>query len=199
VLSQEVGKWSRSADLNDLQGAVSEVAPSAFSLALSIRELVRQGYLLSGYVLLRPLMERAATICHLTQHPDDVPVWRSGWAWKERPKLEDRLRALATTPDGCVVEPMLDTFMQVVSSYNGLIHGDPISASFSLGVDGGGRPIYFAAKDLTSPQRAETLCFDAHLCLLLMTGRVARLFPEAALTARRIRPYVAQTTDVWPT
>jgi len=62
VLSQQVGAWSRKANLTDLQHAVAEIAPSAFSVGLSIREMVRQGYLLSGYVLLRPLMERAQEV-----------------------------------------------------------------------------------------------------------------------------------------
>lgn len=196
VLSQQVGAWSRKAKLTDLQSAVAEIAPSAFSVALSIREMVRQGYLLSGHVLLRPLMERAATICYLVQYPEDVSLWRSGWIWKDRPKLQDRLRALATTPDGQVVEGMLGVFRQVVKTYNGLIHGDPVAASFSLSADVDG-PVFLAAKDIVSPKRADTLCFDAHLFLLLMTGRIMILFPEPARAAQRIRPYAPRTIDVW--
>lgn len=114
-----------------------------------------------------------------------------------RPKLQDRLRALTTTPDGQAIEPMLEIFKQVVKTYNGLIHGDPVAASFSLSADADG-PVFLAAKDLVSPQRADALCFDAHLFLLLMMGRVMILFPEPGRAARRIRPYVPRTTDVWP-
>ncbi|MFE9253996.1 hypothetical protein [Streptomyces sp. NPDC006879] len=197
-LSRQVGSWTRTASLTDLQRSVAEIAPSAFSIALSIREMVRQGYLLSGYVLLRPLMERAATICHLVQHPEDVPLWESGWAYGGRPTLQDRLRSLASTPGGQVVDGMLDVFKQVVKTYNGLIHGDPVSASFSLSADTGG-PIFLASKDLASPERADTLCFDTHLFLLLMRGRIGILFPEPARNAERIRPYNPRTTEVRPT
>ncbi|MEY2847384.1 MAG: hypothetical protein RI885_49 [Actinomycetota bacterium] len=197
VLSMEVGHWSRRNECSELQQAISELAPSVFSIAFSIRELVRQGYLLSGIILLRPLMERAATIAHLSQHEEDVEIWKSGWAWKERPKLSVRLRALATTPDGQVNEQFVDVFTRVTETYNGLVHGDPDAASFThLETDQG--IVALAAKDIGNSARAETLCFDTHLFLLLAVGRVSQHFPEASLAARKVRPYVPVTTEVWP-
>lgn len=47
-----------------LQRAASELIPGASSVALSVRELVRQGYRLSALILTTPLMERAATISY---------------------------------------------------------------------------------------------------------------------------------------
>ena len=46
--------------LSDLQKAACQIIPQGINLALSIRELVRQGYLFAAVVLMRPLIERAA-------------------------------------------------------------------------------------------------------------------------------------------
>jgi hypothetical protein len=61
--------------LSPLQEAAAELVPSASSIALSIRELVRQGYLLSAAMLRRPLFERVATLSYLIEHPDAVKLW----------------------------------------------------------------------------------------------------------------------------
>lgn len=55
-----IAAWTHGATLSPLQRAASELVPSACSIALSIRELVRQAYLLSALILTRPLMERVA-------------------------------------------------------------------------------------------------------------------------------------------
>lgn len=44
--------------LSDLQQMACVVIPQSVSLALSIRELIRQGYLFGAHVLVRPLVER---------------------------------------------------------------------------------------------------------------------------------------------
>src|SRR5216683_6350608 len=80
-----------------LQEAACILIPQGVSLALSIRELVRQGYLLGAKVLMRPLVERAVTIMYLRQNPSDLNIWARGWPWNERPGLTKMLKALAAT------------------------------------------------------------------------------------------------------
>lgn len=48
---------TRQSSLSDLQRAAAEIVPAACSIALSIRELVRQAYLISALVLQRPLFD----------------------------------------------------------------------------------------------------------------------------------------------
>lgn len=68
-----IGSWTRAATrLTPLQHAASELVPSASSIVLSIRELVRQAYLLSALILTRPLMERVATLSYLIENPTRV-------------------------------------------------------------------------------------------------------------------------------
>jgi hypothetical protein len=52
----KIAPWTRGRDLTLLQRAGTELLPHGFSIALSIRELVRQGYLISAEILLRPLI-----------------------------------------------------------------------------------------------------------------------------------------------
>jgi len=74
-----IAAWTRANDLTPLQRAASELIPSASSVALSVRELVRQGYLLSALILTRPLMERTATISYLVEQPHAIALWAEGW------------------------------------------------------------------------------------------------------------------------
>lgn len=86
--------WTRANELTPLQPAASELIPSASSVALSVRELVRQAYLLSALILARPLMERTATLSYLVEHPDAVALRADGWHHKSRPPMAARLDAL---------------------------------------------------------------------------------------------------------
>ena len=56
---------SHSRVLSDHQRMACQVIPQAISLTLSIRELIRQGYLFGAHVLVRPLVERAAILLYL--------------------------------------------------------------------------------------------------------------------------------------
>src|SRR5450759_4137182 len=59
--SAEIAPRTHKIDKTDLQWAACQLIPQGISIALSIRELVRQGHLFGALVLIRPLAERAAT------------------------------------------------------------------------------------------------------------------------------------------
>ena len=85
-----IAVWTSSNNLTPPQQAAGELAPGACSLVLSIRESVRQGYLLAALVLTRPLLERVATLSYLVEHPTQVELWSQGWPGKSRPSLRAR-------------------------------------------------------------------------------------------------------------
>lgn len=66
-----IGPWTRrnSDSLTRLQAAACQIVPAACSIALGIRELIRQAYLFPALMLLRPLIERVATISYLAEPP----------------------------------------------------------------------------------------------------------------------------------
>lgn len=55
---------------SDLQLAACQIIPQGLSIGLSIRELVRQGYLFGASVLMRSLVERAVTMLYLFENPE---------------------------------------------------------------------------------------------------------------------------------
>src|ERR1700675_2797784 len=59
-------------ELSPVEQAAAHLVPHAVSIALGIRELIRQGYLFSAGLLLRPLIERVGTIEYLRVHPEAV-------------------------------------------------------------------------------------------------------------------------------
>jgi hypothetical protein len=65
----EVARRTFIKPLSPLQVAATEIIPQGTSIALSIRELIRQAYLYSAAILIRPLIERAGTIYYLRAHP----------------------------------------------------------------------------------------------------------------------------------
>lgn len=125
-VQRTIALWTRANELTPLQRAASELNPGASSVALSVRELVRQAYLLSALILTRPLMERTATLSYLVEHPDAVALWADGWPHKSRPPMGARLDALmGPSAPG---RPSKRDETALLDRYNSLVHGDPAAA-----------------------------------------------------------------------
>lgn len=171
-----IGPWTRSHDMTPLQLAACEIVPGACSLAFSVRELVRQGYLLGAQTLLRPLIERVSTFAYLIDHEDAVELWRSGWPHGSRPSLQQRLRSIggASTPEPAVV----DSMRQLLADSNSLVHGDPQSALNSSVVLPDGSVGYAVSKDVASPARAAEICSHALAFAMVLTVRCESVFPR---------------------
>lgn len=176
-----IAAWTNSNDLTPLQQAASELAPGACSLVLSIRESVRQGYLLAALVLTRPLLERVATLSYLVENPAQVELWRKGWPRKGRPPLLTRMKAMGlppppssplSTPDA----PSADDITGMIDRYNGLVHGDPASAYSTAVLLPDGRPGHAIGKDLSSPTRANKICGETSAWVAVLMARCTQLF-----------------------
>lgn len=70
---------SHGRSLTDHQRMACQVIPQALSIMLSIRELIRQGYLFGAHVLVRALVERATILLYLHLYPDEIERWNRGW------------------------------------------------------------------------------------------------------------------------
>lgn len=176
-----IAAWTHDHDLTPLQGAASELVPSASSIALSIRELVRQGYLMSALILTRPLMERVATLSYLIEHPTKVDLWKAGWPHKSRPSLKERVQAMihvsgAPPPEGA--PPSEAEISALIDRYNSMVHGDPQGALHGAVLLESGRAGYTIGKDLGSPNRADDVCIETVCWINVLLGRCAQLFPD---------------------
>jgi hypothetical protein len=181
-----IAAWTNSNSLTRLQQAAGELAPGACSLVLSIRESVRQGYLLAALVLTRPLLERIATLSYLVEHPAQVELWSQGWPHKSRPSLRTRMQAMSLPPSpGSALltpdAPSEGDITAMIDRYNGLVHGDPASAYSTAVLLPDGRPGHAIGKDLSSPTRANQICGETLAWGVVLMARCEQLFPVALM------------------
>jgi hypothetical protein len=166
----EVASYTHSHQLNGLQRAACQIIPQGINLALSIRELVRQGYLFAAVVLMRPLIERAAIISYLHEKPEEVSLWHSGWKYRKRPSLSTMLATMHGDTD-------IEMAKQVCDTFNHVVHGDPIGADFNI-VDLGEHGLgYSVGKALTEPDLCDFVCFQSCCYLIVIMARLVACFP----------------------
>lgn len=170
--SNRVAALTRLGGLSELQLAASQIIPQGLSLALSIREMVRQGYLFAAAVLLRPLMERAAIISYLRKDSSAIEIWKGGWKFRERPTLPFMLETISDQ------KVDLQKAKQVCDSLNHLIHGDPASCDMNLVSLGDVGMGYAPSKALQSPDVCDFVCFLAVTWLIVLLGMTCACFPE---------------------
>lgn len=174
--NQAVATYTHTKNLNRLQLAACQIIPQGINLALSLRELVRQGYLFAAVVLLRPLVERAGIITYLVKRPDAVKTWENGWKHGERPGLPTLLQEMEATADR-------EEAKKVAKLYHHMTHGDPIGSAYNL-VSLGERGLgYAVSKNLNDPDLCDFVCDQATCYLVVLAGRMAACFPGAQVGA----------------
>jgi len=163
---------------NDLQWAACQIIPSGVSLALSIRELVREGYLYGALVLLRPLVERSVTILYLQRFPEKVGLWTSGWEHSgpnRRPSLAQMFNDIGGEKfPGCGPE--------ITRSLNSLTHGDPASAMWNLVNTGKDAVGHAVSKILERPDLCDKICREAAAWMAVLMAMMTAIFPESGAT-----------------
>lgn len=166
-----VAHYTRTHQLSDLQSAACQIVPQGINLALTIRELVRQGYLFGATVLLRSLVERAAIISYLVKKPAAVQLWKDGWEHRERPSL---LEMLETMGSGEVDRQQLKLAAELLHH---ITHGDPVGSTYNLVELSDGGLGYSVGKALNEPKQCDFICEQALCYLIVLMGRTAESFP----------------------
>jgi hypothetical protein len=168
--------------LNELQLAACQIIPQGINIALSIRELIRQGYLFGAVVLMRPLVERAGIISYLHEKPEKVTVWKNGWKKGEgRPALYDMMKNMSKGLDESIIRQTYDFL-------NSVDHGDPVGSQFSLIDLGNGELGYAVSKILNDPEFCDFICYQAYCYLIILMSRMVAIFPEAKI--KKSKPHV---------
>ena len=126
-LNQSTAQRTHGMQLSDMQQMACIVIPQSVSLALSIRELVRQGYLFGAHMLVRPLVERAAILLYLQTVPGDIVRWKRGWHAGDAPGLSKMLEAIQKAGNRAEFAKGAD----LTASFNTLLHGKPDSAPWN--------------------------------------------------------------------
>ncbi len=161
--------------LSDLQGALCILVPQTITLALSIRELIRQGYLFGAKVLVRPLTERAVTILYLFKNPDALRIWDDGRKHNKRPTLQRMVDYL----NQHLLNRTFPSMQGFTHDLNSATHGDPLSARWNVVVRDDGAPVFLPSKNLRSPQLADEICAESIPWLAATMGIMSAAFGQA--------------------
>ncbi len=162
---------THSIELNKLQQAASQIIPSSISLYLSIRELIRQGYLYGALVMLRPFIERVVTMQYLAKFTEKLELWHDGWPHNKRPSLNKMI-------DELWGDKFPDAPAALTRSLNSLTHGDPQSSSWNLVLSETGNPGYAVSKITNSPDLCDSVALDAATWLNNLMVLMLEIFSE---------------------
>jgi len=178
--NDEVASYTRTHKLSDLQDAAIQIIPQGINLALSIRELVRQGYLFGAVVLMRPLIERAAIISYLHEKPEKISVWQGGWKYGQRPSLAEMLATMTSEHFN------QEEAQKICTLFNHIDHGDPVSTEFNLVKLNASTLGYAVSKILSNPELCDFICFQSYCYLIVLMARMAACFPEVQGPEKKI-------------
>lgn len=167
----DVAAYTHEVQLSDLQKAACQIIPQGLNLALTIRELIRQGYLFGALVLMRPLIERTAIISYLCANPNEVEAWKDGWKYRERPNLSVMLESMSDTPD-------VSEAKQICEIFNHIVHGDPIGSTWNLVHLSDGSLGYSVGKVVNDPKLCDFICLQSYCYLVVLMGKMATCFPK---------------------
>jgi len=160
--------------LADHQRMACQVIPQALSIMLSIRELIRQGYLFGAHVLLRALVERAAILLYLHLYPNEIDRWNRGWHLSDAPGLAKMLDSIhAKWPHDPIVRGR-----DLTAPMNSLLHAKPDSAPWNLiplGDTGVGHAV---SKILNRPGLCDDLCANVIPWVAVVQGMMAVYFAD---------------------
>ena len=171
-LNSKTAPLSHGRQLSSLEKALCILVPQTISLSLSIRELIRQGYLFGAKVLIRPLTERAVTILYLFSNPTGLPIWDDGWDYKRRPRLQEMVEYL----NEHFLSSRLATVKGFTHELNSATHGDPLSARWNVVVREDGAAVFLTSKNLNSPGLADEICAETIPWLATTMGIMSRVF-----------------------
>lgn len=168
--NQKIAPITRRPDRTSLQDTACQLIPSGFSLALSVRELIRQGYLYGALVLDRPLAERAITVLYLYHFPEKQELWQSGWKYNQRPSLARMLNEIGG-------DKFPDVGREITRHMNSLIHGDPDSAYWNMIALEDGSFAHPVSKVLHRPDLCDRAASTASAWLSVLVAMALTIFP----------------------
>jgi hypothetical protein len=172
-INSKIAKYTHERDLTELQKAACQLIPQGINISLTIRELIRQGYLFGALVLIRPLIERVAIISYLCKYPSEVRTWQSGWRFKERPKFSEMLETMS----GGKID--LDSAKKICELFGHIVHGDPIGSEWNLVQLQEGGLGYSVGKVTNDSDLCDFICVQSYCYLIALMGIMTDLFPDS--------------------
>jgi hypothetical protein len=147
-----------------------EIIPQGISIALSIRELIRQAYLYSAGILMRPLAERTGTIYYLREHPKALEAWRRGWPRRSQPSLDALLAVLHPAASS-------DTHESLRTMMHKLVHSDPAGSVYNLFRRADGALVFPSGKVIDQPDACDFVSIAGRHYLERLIAIAVEIFP----------------------
>lgn len=172
--NSKIAPTTHEISLSDNQKMACIIIPQALSLMLSIRELIRQGYLFGAKVLTRSFVERAAILLYLYHYPDEIERWNRGWKYRDAPSLSKMFDE---------INKKNETIMSVkghelTEEMNSILHAKPESALVNMVETVEGRLGYAPSKILANPKLCDELCAEIIPWIAVVQGMMVFYFPE---------------------
>ena len=178
-LNTKVAKSTHNQRLSRLQRAGCQLLPNGFAIALSVRELIRAGYLFSAEILLRPLIERVAVLSYLTASGDSaLDLWEHGWPHKSRRSLKMMLETIKEYDDFDSDGDIRQLTKLMIDQFNTVIHADPQGLDTNIGTPTTGNPGYLSGANLNDPERCDRICHTVVIYMSLLMKRALEIFPN---------------------
>jgi len=174
----EAAPKSRGMVLTDHQKMACQVIAQAISIALSIRELIRQGYLFSAHILLRPLIERQVILLYLHLFPEDIEKWNRGWHLGDAPGLSNMLEKIQSKWER---DPIIRG-RDITASLNSLLHAKPDSAAWNMVSLGGGKMGHGVSKLMDHPDLCDEVCAEIIPVLCIIQAMIVAFFGSNSKT-----------------
>lgn len=160
--------------LTDLQKMACQVIPQSISIGLSIRELIRQGYLFGGHVLVRSLAERAMILMYLDLFPNKINLWNNGWKYNEAPSLAKMFDVIKNNIETtCELKAY-----ELTAHMNSLVHGKPDSALWNIVEIDNERLGHASSKILNNSKLCDELCVQTTPYLVIVLSMICKYFPK---------------------
>lgn len=175
-------KYTYLQDISSYQKAAILIIPSGVSLTLSVRELIRQGYLHGALTLIWPIIERTITIKYLRKHPEALDEWEQGWKYSKRPKLKDMISALySDLIDGETAALMSENgwslHTALTSEGNDIVHGGSSSLQLNINLSSEGF-VTTPGRVIDRPDLARKASLECSSWLCLLLAEICVAFPE---------------------
>ncbi len=164
---------SHGRELTDHQHMACQVIAQSLSIGLSIRELIRQGYLFGGHVLLRALVERQTILFYLHLYPDEIAKWNRGWHQGDAPGLSKMLEEIQNK----LQRETIVRGKELTAAMNSLMHAKPDSAPWNLVSLGENSVGHAVSKILNRPELCDELCADVIPALFVIQAMMNAYFP----------------------
>ncbi|MFA5352724.1 MAG: DUF5677 domain-containing protein [Thermodesulfovibrionales bacterium] len=162
------------AKLSDLQIMACQVVAQSLSIVLSIRELIRQGYLFGAHVLVRSLVERATILLYIHYSPNEIEKWNKGWQHNNAPSLAKMFEVIQRHQGR-------DEFVkgfELTKVYNSLVHGKPDSAPWNHVVLSDGSIGHASSKIINRPDLCDEVCAQVIPWVAVIQGMMAAYFSD---------------------